>query len=161
MNTHRERPCEDRGKVGVKCLQGREGQVLQATTRTYRRGLELTLPSASSEGISPVNITVSDSGLLNCERINFYGLKVSPLWYFMMVDLGNSYNFQQSSDNLTDIFDWWSLGLIFLIGEVWVHIVLFVPHTYRYWLHTWKTCLLNGHKVLIWVLTFCPFSFCL
>ena len=106
MNTHRERPCEDRGKVGVKCLQGREGQVLQATTRTYRRGLELTLPSASSEGISPVNITVSDSGLLNCERINFYGLKVSPLWYFMMVYLGNSYNFQQSSDNLTDIFDW-------------------------------------------------------
>ena len=45
-------------QIGVKHLQGREGQALQATTRSYERGLELT-PSVPSEGISPANITVS------------------------------------------------------------------------------------------------------
>ena len=138
-------PCEDTGRVGVKCLQGREGQVLQATTRSYERGLELTLHRKHQRESALPTSQSHIPGLLNCERIHFSCLKASPLWYFMMEALGNSYNFQQSSDRI------W---LIFLIGEVWDHIVLLVLHAYRYWLHTWKTCLLKGHKVLIWVLDF-------
>ena len=84
-------------------------------------------------------------GLLNCERINFSCLKASPLWYFQMEAIGTSYNYQQSSD---------IIWLIFLIHEVQVHIVCIVLHAYWYWLHTWKTCLLEDHKVLIWVLNF-------
>ena len=87
-------------------------------------------------------------GLLKCERINCSCLKASPLWYFMMEALGNSYNYQHSSD---------IIWLIFLIHEVRVHIICIVLHTWWYWFHTWKTCLLKGHKVLIWVLNFLSF----
>ena len=70
------------------------------------------------------------------------------MWYFMMEALRNSQNFHQSSN---------IIWLVFLIGEDWVHIVLFVLRTYWYWFHTWKSCILKGHKVLTWVLNFLSF----
>lgn len=145
--THTQRLCEDRGRVGVKRLQGREGQTLKATTRSYERGLELT-PSVPSERISPANTTVSDSWPPELWENKFLLSEGISFWYFMMEAPGNSYNYQQSSDIIWPIF---------LIHEVWVHIICIVLHAYWYWLHTWKTSLLKGHKVLIWVLNFLSF----
>ena len=98
-------PCEDTGRVGVKCLQGTEVQALRATTRTYQRGLELTLPRCHQrESAQPTSHSQRPPGLLKHERINFSFLKISPLWYFRMEALGNSYNYQQSSDIIWLIF---------------------------------------------------------
>ena len=152
VNTHREMPCEDTGSVQVKCLQGREGRVLQATNRSYERGLELTLHRKRQRESALPTSQSHIPGLLNCESIHFSCLKASLLWYFMMEALGNSYNFHRVVIE-SDWYFWLvKSGFIFFFWFFMFIDIDFIRERLAYW----KVTKFSSESLIVY-----PFSFCL